>query len=277
MREILQKKIQAQGSSREKYNTLREGLQHLVLKILDDTGRFKDLSFVGGTALRILYDLRRFSEDMDFSLQRPKDPHFDFRTMTDALVRQLEIYGLPVDTKAKEVGAVRSVFLRFKGILQEFRISRREGEKLAIKLEVDTNPPAGARLESRILQKEFLFTVVHHSLPTLFAGKLLAFLYRAYTKGRDVYDLIWYLSRKTPVNRTFFENGLLQSTGNKRSWSEDELIEQVTAKVDVLKMDDVVKDVLPFLDDPSEVRFFDKALLKPLVREIQFEGSPNSP
>ncbi len=272
MKEILQKKVQGFRTTAEKHNALREGLQHLVLKILDDAGHFKTLSFVGGTALRVIYDIRRFSEDMDFSLQRPKDPRFDFRKMLDSLVRQLEIYSLPVDTKVREVGAVRGVFLRFKDILQEFEISRRQGQKLAIKLEVDTNPPEGAQIEGRIVQKEFLFTVIHHGLSTLFAGKLLAFLYRAYTKGRDVYDLIWHLSRKTPVNRVFFENGLFQSTGKKLSWSRDELIEQATARVEDLKMDEVARDVLPFLDDPGEVRLLDKALLKPLVQEIHFEG-----
>lgn len=274
MKEILQKKIQGFVTPEEKYNALREGLQHLVLKILDDAGHFKDLSFIGGTALRIIYDLRRFSEDMDFSLQRPRDPRFDFRKVLDSIIRQLDIYGLPIDTKVKEVGAVRGVFLSFKGILQEFKISRREGEKLAIKLEVDTNPPSGARFESRILQKEFLFTVIHHDLPTLFSGKLLAFLFRAYTKGRDVYDLIWYLSRKTPVNRPFFENGLFQTTGNKLSWSRDELIDQVAAKVEALNMNVVLKDAAPFLDDPLESRLFDKKLLKALIPNIAFEANP---
>jgi len=272
MKEILQKKIQGFGTSEEKYNSLRESLQHLVLKILGDAGHFRDLSFIGGTALRIIYNLRRFSEDMDFSLQRPQDPRFDFRKMLGSLVRQLDTYGLPVDTKVKDAGAVRGVFLRFRGILQEFKISRREGEKLAIKLEVDTNPPPGARFESRILQKEFLFTIIHHDLPTLFAGKLLAFLYRAYTKGRDVYDLIWYLSRKTPVNRAFFENGLFQSTGNKPSWSKDELIDRVAAKVEALNMNAVAKDVAPFLDDPLESRLFDKGLLKALIPNVDFEA-----
>jgi len=272
MKEILQKSLQGLSSPSEKYNALREGLQHLLLKILDDMGYFKDLSFVGGTALRIIYDLRRFSEDMDFSLQRPRDSHFDFRKMLESIIRQLEIYGLPVDTKVKEAGAVQGVFLRFKGILQEFKISRREGEKLAIKLEVDTNPPLGARHESRILQKEFLLTVIHHDLPTLFAGKLLAFLYRAYTKGRDVYDLIWYLSRKTRVNRTFFENGLFQSTGEKLSWSQKQLIETVTAKVEALDMEVARKDVFPFLDDPTEVRLFDKILIQGLIKNIAFDS-----
>lgn len=270
MKEILEKRLKGIESPEGRYNALREGLQHLILKILDDAGHFRHLSFVGGTALRIVYDLRRFSEDMDFSLQRPRDPTFDFRRVLESLIKQLEVYDLPVDTKTKETGAVRGVFLKFKNVLQELGVSRRQGQKLAVKLEVDTNPPAGAGHESRIVQKEFLFTVVCHDLPTLFAGKLLAFLYRNYTKGRDVYDLIWYLSRKTPANRIFFENGLFQSTGTKLSWSRDELIEKVMTRIEALNMDNVVKEVLPFLDDPSEARLFDQALLKGVASNVDF-------
>lgn len=272
MKEILEKKLRGIESPEGRTNALREGLQHLILKILDDAGHFRHLSFVGGTALRIVYDLRRFSEDMDFSLQRPRDPSFDFRKVLESLIKQLEVYGLPVDTKTKEVGAVRGAFLKFKNILQELGVSRRQGQKLAIKLEVDTNPPQDARHETGIIQKDFLFTVIHHDLPTLFAGKLLAFLYRNYTKGRDVYDLIWHLSRKTAVNRRFFENGLFQSTGEKQSWAREEFLRRVAERVDSLNMIEVIRDAGPFLDDPAETRLFDKALLKGLVPNITYDA-----
>lgn len=272
MKEILAKKLKGIESSEGRYNALREGLQHLILKILDDSGQFRHVSFVGGTALRVVYDLRRFSEDMDFSLQKPGDPRFDFGKMVKSLVAQLEVYGLPVDTRTKETGAVRGVFLKFKDVLQDLGVSRRKGQKLAVKLEVDTNPPGEARHETSLLQKEFLFTVLHHDLPTLFAGKLLAFLYRNYTKGRDVYDLVWYLSRKVAVNRRFFENGLFQSTNERLSWSREELLQRVGERIDRLDLSEAARDVRPFLDDAAEIRLFDKTLLKGLVPNIVYDS-----
>lgn len=271
MKEILQKKIRPFRDPLKKYNALREGLQHLILKILDDNGYFKFLSFVGGTALRVLFDLGRFSEDIDFSLQKPKDPRFDFSKMIQKLVDSLETYGFSLDIRKKQVGAVHNVFLRFKEILQELHVRERKGQKLAVKLEVDTNPPLEARLESSLIQKDFMFTVIHHDLPTLFAGKTLAFLNRQYTKGRDVYDLIWYGTRKTPINKKFFENGLFQATGEKVSWSRKDLLKALTEKIDSLNLSSVAADLLPFLDDPSEIRFLEKPLLLKLIREIEFQ------
>lgn len=269
MKEILRKRVRAASGTVAQYNALREALQHLILKILDDRGLFRQMAFVGGTALRVLFDLQRFSEDLDFSLLKPLDVRFDFSALVRDLQRQLAIYELPVDTKVKTAGTVRNVFLRFRDVLQEFGIVQRRGQKLTIKLEVDTNPPLHARIASTLVQKEFLFHVVHHDLPTLFAGKLLAFLYRNYVKGRDVYDLIWFLTNKTAVNQSCFHSGLAQATGHEIRWSRNELVANLLAKIDATNMATVANDVRPFLDDSTEVRFFVPRLIKDLVRQIR--------
>lgn len=271
MKGIIEKNIARYKDPVKRRNVLREELQHLVLKILDDGGWFRDISFVGGTALRVLYGLRRFSEDMDFSLQRPGDPSFDFQKLLDALARQLHLFRLPVDTKVKRTGAVHSVFLRFKGLLQEFDIVARRGQKLSVKVEIDTNPPPHARFESRLLQRDYLFTVVHHDLPTLFAGKSMAFLNRSYTKGRDLYDMIWFATRGIEMNMPFFTAGLRQSSGSDSSWTQDELRKRLVAKLLHTDMRAVIADVMPFLDDDSEIRFFDATLIRPLFEAIRFE------
>ena len=271
MKEILEQKIKAVDNRGQKYNLLREGLQHLILKILDDEGQFKFLSFIGGTALRVLFDLRRFSEDLDFSLQKPSDPHFQFSNLLEILQKQLDVYGFPVDTKSKKQrGAVCNVFLRFKDILREFDVIPRPGQKIAVKLEVDTNPPLHAHFETNLIQKDFMFSVVHHDLPTLFAGKLLAFLFRGYTKGRDLYDVIWFLSRKTPINKPFFESGLEQTLKKREEWSREKLIEQLLNRLKVLNMPEALRDVRPFLVEESQIRLFDADLLKGLFDNVQF-------
>lgn len=270
MKEIIQKKVATVRTPEEKFNALRELLQHLILKILDEEGFFGTLSFIGGTSLRILFDLGRFSEDLDFSLQKAHDPRFESSKMIDRLVHRLSGFGFAVDTKSKEVSAVQGAFLRFREILQETGASQRIGQKLSIKLEVDTNPPLHAGFESRMVNKDFLFMVMHHDLPTLFAGKLLAFLNRNYQKGRDVYDLLWFCGRKTKVNRRFFESGLNQATGKILSWDREGLIRKLTEKIEATDLVTVARDTLPFLDDPKEGRFFEKGILLQAVKAIEY-------
>lgn len=272
MKDIIKKNLERIEDPVKRGNALRENLQHLALKILDDGGFFKDICFVGGTALRVLYGLRRFSEDMDFSLQQPGEASFDFSNMLNYLTQELKTYELPVDTRTKQKGAVHSVFLKFSDALQEFGITKRRGQKLAIKLEIDTNPPPHARLETRLMQKDFMFTVVHHNLPTLFAGKTLAFLHRVYTKGRDIYDMIWFLTNDIKLNREFFDAGLRQQTSaHSKPWSNDDLRAKLIQRLNSLNMQDVIRDVEPFLDDTSEVRFFDSSLIRPLFQRAGFE------
>lgn len=271
MKDLLKKKVAAVKDPGQKLNNLREGLQHLILKILDDSGYFKMLSFVGGTSLRVVYDLRRFSEDVDFSLQTPDDPRFKFSNMLEDLKKYLAIYHFSIDTKTKQVGAVQNCFLRFKDILYELGISPLKSEKLSIKLEVDTHPPAQARFQSHLIQKDFLFTLVHHDPSTLCAGKMLAFLFRSYTKGRDMYDLVWFLTKKTTVNKNFFENGLYQATGNKLSWSRDDLKRELLNRLESLDIQTARKDAQPFLEDSAELRFFDKTLILPLIENVDFD------
>ncbi|MDO8644623.1 MAG: nucleotidyl transferase AbiEii/AbiGii toxin family protein, partial [bacterium] len=134
----------------------------------------------------------------------------------------------------------------------------------------DTRPPPDARLETKILQKEFIFSVVHHDLPSLFAGKIMAFLFRNYTKGRDVYDLLWYATRKTPINRNFLESSLAQTIGQTTIWSEKELVEKMTQKINSLDMAVVLRDTLPFMDHPEEKRFFKKELLIQAVQDLRY-------
>lgn len=270
MKDIIRKNLMTCDGPVKRENALREGLQHLILKILDEGAFFRKICFVGGTALRVLYGLRRFSEDMDFSLQIAGDPRFEFKDMVEFILRQLQLYEMPAGTKIKEVGAVHSVFLRFPDILQEFGVVKRRGQKIAVKLEIDTNPPGRARFESRLMQKDFMFTVVHHDLPTLFAGKSLAFLNRAYTKGRDLYDMIWFLSKGVKLNREFFNDGLKQA-GGASSLTQEELRNKLMERLEGLNMAAAIGDARPFLDDASELRFFDADLIRPLFRSIGFD------
>ena len=190
MIDILKKQFSQDMNSEEKINRLREFLQILCLKIIHDKGYFKNVAFVGGTALRVLYDLRRFSEDLDFSVIKTEG--YDFSEIIKALEYELKLYGLNVESKNKIDKTVQSSFLKFNQLLKEFGLSQLEEQKLSVRIEVDSNPPKGWGTESTLINKTYVFPILHFDLPSLYATKLHACFFRRFIKGRDFYDFIWY-------------------------------------------------------------------------------------
>ena len=132
--------------------------------------------------------VRRFSEDLDFSLVKKED--YSFSRMNDDLLKALALAGLKAESKPKSERTVHSTMLRFPGVLKAIGLSPLESQKLSIKLEVDTNPPKGGHVQTRIIQRAYVFNVAHFDLPSMFATKLHACFYRTYLKGRDYYDFI---------------------------------------------------------------------------------------
>ena len=141
--ELLKEKFKNIVNIEEKANKVREYLQILSLKILFYHNFFNNFAFVGGTALRIIYDLRRFSEDLDFSLVNKKN--YSFKNVTEILEKELNRYGLKIELARRENSTVNICMLKFAGLLSELKISSIKEQKLSIKIEVDTNPPIGGK------------------------------------------------------------------------------------------------------------------------------------
>jgi len=233
-------------------NVLREYLQSHVLFSLQAGRAFEQLAFVGGTALRFLYALRRYSEDLDFSLERPAG--YRFQRFLDRTERDLMNAGFDVTMHPCEADPMHSAFIRFPGLLHEAELSPHRTAKLSIKIEIDTRPPSGAGLEATVIDQHFLLALQHHDLPSLMAGKLHALLTRPYAKGRDIYDLLWYLSRPEPVspNVLLLRNALAQTDWagaqvTALSWRA--VIERRLHEIDSTSAAD---DVGPFLESPEE-------------------------
>lgn len=266
MLDVLRKQIAGFPTREEKLNHLREFLQILVLKIIYDMGYFKNLSFVGGTALRILYDLRRFSEDLDFSLT--KKSHYDFEQFGKSLHQQLRNYGLESEVKTQQKNIVQNIEIRITNILMPLGLSSHRGEKLFIKLEIDSNPPAGAKTEISLVNRTYMFTVTHYDIPSLFATKLHAGFFRGYVKGRDFYDLLWYLGKGVKPNFVLLNNAIRQThpkrapvtENNFRKFLEDEL-----SKIDFRKAQ---QDVSRFLEDKQELKLIDLKIFLAALSKI---------
>jgi len=202
-----------------KLNTMREYLQAFILRILFKKNFFRHAAFLGGTCLRFLYDIKRFSEDLDFSLQEAGG--FDFDKTVNSLVSELEGAGYSVREKIKKNG-IYSGHIKFAGLLYDAGMSHGAQENLSIKIDLDRKPPAGAKTEPHLVNKYFMVGLKSFDLSTLLAGKINAVLTRNYNKGRDFYDIMWYLTthRTLEPNKEFLRNALLQFI-DEEGWIEE--------------------------------------------------------
>lgn len=202
-------------SQHEEENALKEISQEVALAALSRGNFFKKAVFQGGTCLRILYGLDRFSEDLDFILQNV-DRQFSFEPYIKNMVMEFQAYGygLEVSDRSKTSDSVKKCFLKDDSLGKILSLTHLNGmtnmRKIKIKLEIDTNPPAGGGVENKFLDFPFPFAVTIQDIPSLFAGKSHALLCREYPKGRDWYDFIWYVSRKAEMNWEFLSSAIDQ-------------------------------------------------------------------
>lgn len=266
MIDVLRSQFKPAMSQEEKLNCIREFLQLMTLKAIHDKGWSSAMAFVGGTALRFLYDLRRFSEDLDFSLIQ-KD-RWDFEKLAEQLGKEFELNGISVDTRSKTEKTVQGLFLRFPRLLYDLGLSPHKSEKLMVKLEVDTNPPSGGQVERSLVSKVFSFSVTHFDLPSLYAGKICACFYRKYIKGRDFYDFIWYLGKKIKPNYIVLNNAIGQAQGKPLGLGDDNIQEFLLNQIKRIDFKECAKDVDRFLEDKGELKLFDKDLIENSIRTV---------
>jgi hypothetical protein len=234
-------------------NAIREYLQARILGGLQRAGAMIPLAFHGGTALRFLYGTARYSEDLDFALERSKNL-YDFRVYLKTIKNELEAEGYALELKVNDKRTEHSAFIRFSGLPYELGLSPRPNEVLAVKIEIDTNPPAGAGLTISIVRRHLTLQLQHHDPASLFAGKLHAILQRSYIKGRDIYDLIWYLSDPNwpPPNLTLLNNALRQIGWSGKPLGENNWRTVLRKRLQAISWKRVGDDVRPFLEQGAD-------------------------
>ncbi len=193
MKEYLREILRDSANPVTSRNLVREYLQARILEGLQRAGAMIPLAFQGGTALRFLYHIPRFSEDLDFTLERPA-AGYDFRAYLKAVQSPLLAEGYNLQIKVNDQKTVHAAFFRFYGLLYELKLSGQSNEALSVKIEVDTNPPAGAGLETDLVRIYIPLRLQHPDRASLLAGTLHAILQRECARGYDLYDLLWYLS-----------------------------------------------------------------------------------
>lgn len=199
----------------EQDNVLQELMQHYVLASLSRAGLFTEAMFHGGTCLRIVNGINRFSEDLDFLLKRP-DPDFRWQGYLDAVRKDCDQEGIAfeVQDKSEAASAVRKAFLKTDSIGKlltlDLPFERYHARKLRIKLEIDTNPPSGSAFTTSYITFPVTAPLTTQTLESSFALKLHALLCRSYVKGRDWYDFVWYVARKISPELALLEHALEQ-------------------------------------------------------------------
>jgi hypothetical protein len=263
---------------------LREIIQEVALLGLWRAKLFEHAAFYGGTALRILYGLDRFSEDLDFSLLAPATD-FKLGRYTASLQEELFAFGFNVRIelvdKAVE-SAVQSAFLKANTRNELLVIETNEeiarqipaGQVLKVKFEVDTDPPSGFATETRYLLHPIPFAVRCYTLPDLFAGKMHALLFRKWknrVKGRDWYDLVWYAANHPRLHLAHLEKRMRQ-TGH---WSGDRrltprgFIDLLDEAIDRLDVDQARRDVAPFVKDQQALAIWSRDFFRDVARRIE--------
>ncbi len=234
-------------------NTMREYLQARILETLQVRGAWSSIVFRGGAALRFLYRIPRFSEDLDFSLE-DKNAGYDFANLIDAVRGQFAREGYVVETQVGTLTAVNKAFIRFPGLEHEFGLSPHADQVFSVKIEVDTNPPGGAGVAVTMVRRFTTLRLAHHDKPSLLAGKTAALLLRDWIKGRDVYDLVWYLSDSTwpEPNETLLMNACRQANRPDLAGGGPVWREALVSRIREAPWDHVLSDAQRFLERPED-------------------------
>jgi hypothetical protein len=264
---------------------LREIMQEIALLGLWRSKFFEKAAFYGGTAMRVLYGLDRFSEDLDFSLLKPMSD-FDIANYLAALQKELEAFGFDVRAEQRNKAvksAVQSAFLKANTLNQLLVIETAEeilhevprGQVLKIKLEVDTDPPSGFSTGTKYLLQPIPFAVRVYTPPDLFAGKMHAILCRKWktrVKGRDWYDLVWYAANHPQLHLSHLEQRMRQSGHwkNEAALSGGSFKKLMYDAVERLPVDQARQEVEPFVSNPDSLEVWSRDFFKDVVSRIQF-------
>ncbi len=263
---------------------LREILQEIALLGLWRAKFFEEAAFYGGTALRVLHGLDRFSEDLDFSLLRPDDA-YDLSRYSRALKAELLAFGFEVEiiSKKKERGtAVQSAFLKADTIRQLVEVRAGDallrgipkGKLVKIKLEVDTAPPPGFETEAKFLLNPIPFSVRAYSLPDLFAGKMHALLCRRWksrVKGRDWYDFVWFAANHPRLDLAHLRERMVQSG----HWPKDKPLTPAAFRrtldeaINSVDLKSAKKEVAPFVADPDALSVWSPEFFHAIARKVK--------
>jgi predicted nucleotidyltransferase component of viral defense system len=263
---------------------LREIVQSIVLVGLSRTDFFKKASFYGGTALRIFYDLNRYSEDLDFTLNNV-DKNFLIAPFIESIKNVALSYGLELEIsiKQKQISTpVESAFAKintyqtFINLKMNSELTKllHKDEVIKVKFEIDCEPALGFTTENKWIDMPEFAPVIVLDEASLFAGKLHAILCRNYkntVKGRDYYDFLFYVRRGISPNLNYLRNKLINTgkINEKDTFNIDVLKEMLIKRFEQVDFEQVKNDTERFIINNEDLSTYSKDLFVQMVKKIK--------
>ena len=272
------------ANEEEALSALREIMQEIALAGLSRTDFFKKAAFYGGTALRIFYGLNRYSEDLDFSLLAVENK-FSLAPYFQSIQSEFNSMGMQVSLRTKSKihkTPIESAFLKSETLWKELvledvveQLGIRSNKNIKIKIEVDRNPPLNFRTEEKLLLRPFSFYVKCFDLPSLLAGKMHALLFRKWknrVKGRDWFDMEWYIRKGVSLNlEHFLERAQESGDWEKPTISKEEFLDLLREKIKTTSIDKVKADVRPFIRNMEQLEIWSPQYFLDLVELLKVE------
>ena len=255
--DVLERKLKEYNvqTKQEEINALKEIYQEIALCGLSRSNFFKVGAFQGGTCLRILYGIERFSEDLDFILLST-EKEFNWMHYLQYIENEFSSLGLKIQImdRSNAEGPIKRAFLKndsFGKILQvKHKLLPSDKQIIKIKLEIDINPPAGSKYQTNYMSYPYPFSIVSQNLPSLFASKCHCLFCRKYIKGRDWFDLLWYISNKVKINYEYLSNALFQAgqyKNQKLKIDKQWIITNLRKNIMKIDWDSIKREIKPFI------------------------------
>ncbi len=232
---------------------LREYLQTKILEVIYREKISAELFFIGGTSLRILRGLDRFSEDLDFDLGKMTLEKTD--KLINLALNEFKRENIEVDFYRNKTARKIYYEWRFKNLLFDLKISQNLSEKLTVKIDLEKFWQGQEREVIFINRYGFSFQAVTITKDQLLVQKLFAYLKRKQTQPRDIYDIVWLIGQGAKIDQEFIKKNKinidLKAQARKKYLKE------------IKKMSGFQKKLRPFLINEkknSKISFFDKTL-----------------
>jgi predicted nucleotidyltransferase component of viral defense system len=262
-------------TNKDKRNALHEVIQQITLSALHRAGFFNKAAFYGGTCLRIFHESQRFSEDMDFSLLG-KDENFTLENYFEPILSEFKALGREVNIikkNKKQATQIESAFL--KDNTEVYNVEFQTERSIKIKIEVDKDPPLKFETEHKLLLLPYSFMTRCFTIPGLYAGKMHALLFRNWrnrVKGRDWYDLEWYIRKGYSIDFVHLKERSLQSgyTGTQE-FTKDVCIDLLKKRIENTKIEMVKADVSPFVRNMKDLDVWSTDYFLQLADMVKFE------
>jgi predicted nucleotidyltransferase component of viral defense system len=263
---------------------LREIVQSIVLVGLSRTDFFKKASFYGGTALRIFYDLNRYSEDLDFTLNNV-DKNFSIAPFIESIKNVALSYGLELEISIKQKQnstPVESAFAKintyqtFINLKMNSELTKllHKDEVIKVKFEIDCEPALGFTTENKWIDMPEFAPVIVLDEASLFAGKIHAILCRNYkntVKGRDYYDFLFYVRRGISPNLIYLRNKLINTgkINEKDTFNIEVLKEMLIKRFEQVDFEQVKNDTERFIINNEDLSTYSKDLFVQMAKKIK--------